>query len=45
MADRYIFIPPNSILPMVQDLRIVADIELARLQKIGELLAQQTGFR
>jgi hypothetical protein len=44
MADRYIFTPPNAIFPMVEDLRVVAEIDTENLQRLGELLTKQTGF-
>ena len=44
MADRYIFTPPNEIIPMVEDLRVVAGIDTNDLQRLRELQTQQTGF-
>lgn len=44
MADRYIFTPPGAIIPMVEALRVVASIETANLERLADLLVQQTGF-
>lgn len=44
MADRYFFTPPSAVFPMVEDMRAVANVATEDIERLGELLAQQTGF-